>query len=249
MIARGHLINPHVNDAKVVLVDNGDVVELFDDNVLGGGIATLLLGGFSPLHLTFNAVVDSIQDGVDGRLRLVGRLSAVLVDARLDKDGVPLLLALSVHQVGTPNVRLGSIPDEVHRLRSPANGKAMLVGPPLLQQPGGKLERTDLGLAEGVCYKLLAPCDRGEGVLNNLPQGTHAQTGVLVACRPQDVVVAEVDWRRLLKGLGASLQAAALGHGNVQNDLQVTGPVAAISEDKDGFDDDVLEITTLKQVP
>lgn len=80
------------------------------------GESKTLLGGLAALHLTLDAVVYSIKDVVDGRPRLVGRLSAILVYASLDENRVPLLLGFGVHSVGAADVTLGGVADKVDSL-------------------------------------------------------------------------------------------------------------------------------------
>lgn len=52
----------------------------------------------------------------------------------------------------------------------------------------------------------------------------------------------EVDRRALVKGLGASADPSILGHENVEDDLLVTRPVPAVSEDEDSLDIDLAEV-------
>ena len=65
---------------------------------------------------------------------------------------------------------------------------------------------------------------------------------MLVGSAPHHVVVAEVDGRALVEGLAPGAQAAALGHGKVEHDLNVASPVAGVGKDKDSVDNDVAEL-------
>lgn len=65
---------------------------------------------------------------------------------------------------------------------------------------------------------------------------------MLVGGRPDDVVVGEVNRRTLVKSLGAGSYASVLRHQQIEDDLLVTGPVSAISENEDSVDDDLVEV-------
>lgn len=99
-------------DKDLVHVDNGSGVLRDLDGSLAQDI--LLHGADDSLpHLTLDAVVDGVQDGVDGGAGLVGRLGTLLVDARLDEDAVPLVVGLLVDGVGAANITLRSVADKV----------------------------------------------------------------------------------------------------------------------------------------
>lgn len=52
----------------------------------------------------------------------------------------------------------------------------------------------------------------------------------------------EVDGGPLVKGLAAGGQASALGHGEIQHDLDVAGPVTGVGKHKDGINDYFVKI-------
>jgi hypothetical protein len=66
---------------------------------------------------------------------------------------------------------------------------------------------------------------------------------MLVGSRPDNVVVGEVEGRTLIVGLTAGAKTAALGHGNVEHDLDVAGPVTRVGEDKDSVNGNVCEVS------
>jgi len=190
-------------------------------------------------------VVDSVEDVVDGDARLVGGLCTVLVDTRLDEDAVPVVLGLFVDGVGAADVALRGVTDKVDGLGRAL--EAVLVVAPLAHEAVGKLKGGHLGLAEGVRVQLaLAGREVLEGDLEHAAEGAHAEADVLVGGGPDDVVVGEVEGRALVHGLAAGAEAAALGHGEVEHDLDVAGPVARVGEDEDGVDDDVVEVAVAR---
>jgi len=65
---------------------------------------------------------------------------------------------------------------------------------------------------------------------------------VLVGSGPDNIVVREVEGRALVVGLATGAEAATLGHGNIEHDLNITSPVARVREDEDGINDNVCEI-------
>ena len=205
------------------------------DRRLSAGLAT------AHLHLATDTVVDGIKDVGDGDARLVGRLGTGLVDTSLDQDAVPVVLSLLVDGVGTADVTLGSVTNEVNSL---GRGDETVLGlAPLTHQAGCELESGHLGLAEGVGVELaLAASQILEGDLEHAAEGAHAEADVLVGSGPDNVVVGEVNGRALVEGLAAGAQLATLGHGEIEHDLDVTGPVAGVGEDEDGINGDVLEV-------
>lgn len=52
----------------------------------------------------------------------------------------------------------------------------------------------------------------------------------------------EVDRGALIEGFRAGTNASVFGHGEVEDDLLVSGPIAAVCEDEDGIDVDVGEV-------
>lgn len=196
-------------------------------------------------HLPLNTVVDSVEDIVDSDTRLVGRLSTLLVDTSLDQDAVPVVGSLLVNSVGTTDVTLGSVADKVDGLRR--SNKAMLSVAPLAHETGSKLKGGDLGLAKGVGVKLaLAVSQITESDLEHAAESTHAKSDVLVSGRPDDIVVREVEWGTLVKGSAAGADTAALGHGEVEHDLDVAGPVTGVGKDEDGINDNVGEVAVTR---
>lgn len=193
-------------------------------------------------HLPLDTMVDSIQNGVDSNSGLVGGLGTLLVDTGLDEDTVPLVIGLLIDGVGTSDITLGSVTDKVHGGRR--SSEAMLGLAPLTHQAGGKLEGRDLRLAKGVSVQhTLAGGEVLEGDLEHAAESTHTETDVLVGSRPNDVVVGEVEWGTLIEGLAPGTKLATLRHGEVKHDLDITSPVSRISEDKDGIDHDVGEVS------
>lgn len=199
--------------------------------------------GDDPLaNLALDTVAHGVQDGVDGSLGLVSRLRTILVDTGLDQDAVPLVVRVLVVQVRAANIGLGSVADKVDSVGRGV--EAVLLASPLLQEPRRKLECADLGLTEGVCVELaLLLGNVLEGDLEHAAESTHTQTHVVVGRRPDDIVVREVNWWALIKGLTQSTDLAALGHCDIEHDLNIAGSVARIREDEDGLDSNVSEVT------
>ncbi|KAJ8612290.1 hypothetical protein MRB53_037500 [Persea americana] len=101
--------------------------------------------------------------------------------------------------------------------------------------PRGKLKGPNLRLPVRDGLQLLAS-DRLVHALEACTESAHADTRVLVRGRPDDVVVRKVYRRALVILLGARANVAALGGEDVEDDLLVRGPVAAVGEDEDGLD-------------
>ena len=94
----------------------------------------------------------------------------------------------------------------------------MILGAPTSHQAVREQERRQLRLAQRV--RVQVPARQVlVGGLDDLPQGAHAQPGVLVARAPQHIVVAEKDRGAFVVGEGAGAEAAALGCEYVHNDL------------------------------
>lgn len=194
------------------------------------------------LHLAAEAVVDGIENVVDGDAGLVGRLGTLLVDTSLDEDAVPVVISHLVDGVGATDVTLGSVTDEVDG--GGRSNETVLSVAPLAHETRSELEGRDLGLAEGVGVQLaLATSEVLEGNLEHAAESAHAETDVLVGSRPDNIVVGEVERRTLVESLGSGAEAATLRHGEVEHDLDVAGPVARVGEDEDGIDDTVGEVT------
>lgn len=234
----------------ILRLDGGEAGNLsFEDVVsivghLGSLLQSLSLrGSGTPLgHLAVQAMVDSVEDGVDGNAGLVGRFGTLLVDTSLDEDGVPVVGSLLVDSVGTADITLGGVTDEVDGGRR--SDEAVLGVAPLTHQARGELKGRDLGLAKGVGVKLaLATGEVAEGNLEHAAESTHAEADVLVGSRPDDVVVGEVEGRTLVEGLAPCAELATLGHGKVKHDLDVTSPVPRVGKDENSVDDNVGEVT------
>lgn len=206
------------------------------DNVFSEGV-------HSPLaHLTLHTVLDSIKDGINRDAGLVSRLGTILVYTGLDEDAMPIVLRMLVVSVGTADVTLGRVADEVDSLGRRV--EAMLVTTPLLQQTGSELKSADLGLAEGMCMQL--PLLLGNVAENNLEHAAecaHTETDIVVGSRPNNIVVGEENGRTLVTGLTQCAETAAFRHGKIEHDLDVARPVARVGEDKNSLNDDVGEVT------
>jgi len=195
------------------------------------------------LALTLDTVHDGIQDVGNGGLGLEARSGASLVYTGLDEDGVPVLISDLVELVGSTDIRLRSVTDEVDSVRRSVNTVSDLA--PMLQKTSSELECANLGLAKGNGLQVLT----SDGLVHGLEGDTkssHAETGVFVGSRPDDIVVREEDWGTLLKSLRAGAEDTALGHEKIQDDLLVTGPVTAVGEDEDGLDLDVGEVASTR---
>lgn len=193
-------------------------------------------------HLALKPVVYGIKHVGHRSARLVRRLCALLVYASLHQDAVPVILGNIVDGIGATDVTFRCVANKVHRLRRTRN--AMLGASPRLHQSLSKLKGRDLRLAKGVSVQLaLAFCEILKGNLKHASERAHAETDMLVSSRPNNIVVGEVEWRTLVKSLAASSKPTALGHGHIQHDLNVTGPVARISKYKDGINDNVVKVS------
>lgn len=184
---------------------------------------------------------DSVENIVDGDAGLVSRLCALLIDTCLDEDGIPVIVGLLVDGVGTANVTLRSVTDEVNGLWG--SNQAVLSVAPLAHETGSKLKCRHLGLAKGVGMELtLASSEVLESDLKHAAKSAHAETDVLVSGGPDNIVVGEVEWRALIESLRASAKNTALGHGNIKHDLNVTSPIAGVGKDKDGVNRNIVEV-------
>lgn len=192
-------------------------------------------------HLALDAVVHGVQDIVHNDARLVGRLRAVLVHARLDEDAVPVILGLLVDGVGAADVALGRVADKVDGLGRVRDAVPRVA--PLAHEARGEFERGHLRLAKGVRVEPApAAGEVVKGDLEHAAEGAHAEADVLVGRGPDDVVVREVKGGTLVKGLAARAEPPALGHGEVEHDLDVARPVAGVGEDEDGVDGDFVKV-------
>lgn len=97
-----HLLH---NNGDGVGVTNG--ISESQDVLLERGCVLLLL------HLATKTMVDSVQDVVDSDAGLVGWLGTFLVDTSLDEDTVPVIVGNLVDSIGTTDVALRSVADEV----------------------------------------------------------------------------------------------------------------------------------------
>ena len=195
----------------------------------------------SLLHFAVNAVHDSVKNVLDSNARLVGRCGAVLVDASLDENGVPIVISLLVDGVGATDVTLRSVTDKVDSLGG--SDEAVLSVAPLAHETRSKLKGRNLGFAKGVGVELaLAGSEVLEGDLEHAAESTHTKTDVLVSGRPDNIVVREVEWRTLVEGLRAGAEDTALGHGNVKHDLNVASPIARVGKDEDSVNGYVVEV-------
>lgn len=146
---------------------------------MGGSIshrALLDLLGKLALHSPF----DRFQDVVTDPLGRVTWDRALLEDTRLHEDRKPIGIATAlgfVEFIGAANIGLWRIANEVHGIRGPVD--AVVVLAPLTEQSSCKLERPQLGLAEGNRRQLLAR-DGLEERLERGAQRAHSDPAVLV---------------------------------------------------------------------
>ena len=196
------------------------------------------------VELALHAVLHRFEHVVNCHLRIECRLRACLEDACPDQDRIPgiFCLATLVELVRAPNVRLRRVANKVHRVGRLID--AVSVFPPLLQQAGRELKRTQLRLAESDGLELLAS-DGFEHGFEGGTESAHADAAEAVVSGPDDVVVREEDGWALVEGLGASSQDSVLAHAEVEDDLLVAGPVAGVGKDEDGFD---LDLTVVSQL-
>ena len=193
------------------------------------GLSLRCLGCF-PL----DGMLDRLKHVIDCRHRYEPWLGTFLENASANQDRVPCVLAQwrFVEFVGTSNIGLRGVANKVNSLWwqvDPVN-----VFPPLLQQPRCELECSHLGLPE--CRRLHVFASHGfEHGLQGGTESSHTKTSVVMRCSPDHIVVREEDGRSFIKGFGTSAQAPFLGHEQVQNDLLISGPIAAVREDKDSF--------------
>jgi hypothetical protein len=202
-----------------------------------------LLGDLAELlgEFTLHAVLDGVEDRVDGGHGLVRRLGAFLVDACPHEDRVPRVLGLFVKLVRTADVRLGRVADKVDCLRRTVD--VVFVLAPLLEEACGELKGADLRLAKGDSLELLTLGQIGKEDLDHLAEGAHAETDIVVFGRPDNIVVGKVDRWAFVKGLGEGTNIAILGHGQVEHNLDIASPVSAVSKDEDSLDLDLGEVT------
>lgn len=224
---------------------NGDAVHI-DGNLSDarlrdkGRLGHLTLGSLL-VHLALDAVVDCVENVLNGDTRLVSGFSAILVDAGLDQNTVPVIVGNLVDSVGASNVTLGSVTNKVNSVGR--SNKAVLSLSPLTHQTGSKLKGRHLRLAESMGVQdTIATSEVLESNLEHTTEGTHSKTNVLVSSGPNNIVMGEVEGRTLVVGLATGAEAATLGHGNVEHDLNITSPVARVGEDEDGVNDNVCEI-------
>jgi hypothetical protein len=195
----------------------------------------------SSLHLALNAVVYGVQHCINGNARLVRRLSALLVHTSLDQDAVPVILSVLVVLVGAPDITLRGITNKVDRVGRGI--ELVLVSAPSLEQTSGELKSTDLWLAKCVCLKGLALGNLLEGVFDNATESTHAKANIVMSSGPDNIIVGEVNWWTLLESFRKRTDLTALGHGKVDDDLEIAGPVAGVGKYKDSLDGDIAEVS------
>ena len=117
----------------------------------------------------------------------------------------------------------------------------MRILPPLPQQSRRELERPELWLPERDGLQF-CPRDGLKHGLETRAQGAHANAGETVVSGPDDVVMGEEDGGTLVEVLRAGAQPSVLAHAQVEDDLLVSGPVAGVGEDEDGFDFDLAVV-------
>ncbi|KAI6768239.1 hypothetical protein HG530_006248 [Fusarium avenaceum] len=194
------------------------------------------------VHLALDTVVDSIKHVLNSDAGLKGGLGSVLVNTSLDKDAVPVVIGNLVDSVGTLNVTLRSVTDEVDSVWG--SNKAMLSLSPLSHQARSKLKGRNLRLAEGVGMKdTVASSEVLEGNLEHTAEGSHTETDVLVSSRPNNIVVREIEWWALIVGLAAGAETATLGHSNIEHNLDIASPVARIGKYKHSVDDNICKVS------
>ena len=118
----------------------------------------------------------------------------------------------------------------------------MRILPPLPQQSRRELERPELWLPERDGLQF-CPRDGLKHGLETRAQGAHANAGETVVSGPDDVVMGEEDGGTLVEVLRAGAQPSVLAHAQVEDDLLVSGPVAGVGEDEDGFDVNLAVVT------
>src|SRR5215471_13507605 len=64
-----------------------------------------------------------------------------------------------------------------------------------------------------------------------------------MGCRPNDVIVGEVDRRAFAESFRPCANTSVLGHAQVKDDLLIASPVPTIRKHEDGLDIDVLKFT------
>ena len=117
----------------------------------------------------------------------------------------------------------------------------MNVFTPLLQEPRGELEGAHLRLAKCGRHHVFARNGFEHG-LQRSSQSAHSDSGVVVGRSPDHVIVGEVYGRAFIKRLRTSAKASFLRHEKIQDDLLVSSPITAVSEDEDSFNLHLSEV-------
>lgn len=74
-------------------------------------------------------------------------------------------------------------------------------------------------------------------------ESTHPDASEAVGSRPDDIRVGEIHGRSLIERLGSGAKSAIFGHEQVEYDLLVADPVAAICKDEDSVYFDLVEVS------